>query len=73
MSGANGLFIPTFQVLEVDSEADGNDNIQNGAPGRPIVVRVDMIAQLPQRDKNEKNNGGRNKDLMGGNEPHTRL
>src|SRR4029077_2001279 len=39
----HALFVPPFQVLQIDTEADGNQKIQKGTEQSPIIVRSGVI------------------------------
>jgi hypothetical protein len=61
MSGANELrshttllFIPVFQLLEIDAEAESYDNVEKRAQGRPAIVGAQIVSIFPKGEKDKK-------------------
>src|SRR5215469_8317197 len=38
------LFVPPFQVLQIDTEANGNQKIQKSAEQSPTIVGVEVVS-----------------------------
>src|SRR6185437_15708449 len=65
--------IQSAEFFKVDTQSDGNDQVQDRSRQRPDLAARDIVTQLPQREEHKKNCGCAHENLMGCDQFHTRL
>jgi hypothetical protein len=48
------LFVPAFEILQVNAKAERDNKIQGAAPNRPGLTASRIILPLPSGKENEK-------------------
>jgi hypothetical protein len=56
----DALFVPPFQVLQIDAETDSHQKIERRAKQSPTIITLGVISQLPKREEDKENDSARN-------------
>lgn len=60
------LLVPILERLEIDSEADRNQQIEDTAEGSPQVPRVEVVTEFPEGKTEKEDYRRRDQNPMGG-------